>query len=1690
MSGSEEGPAGIDHGEAPWRRGPLATLAVLAVSLALVVTALAGLAPRESPSPTSSPTTAPVSGGTPSPSPPSTTGDYWAALGELPPIEPAATLTPDRADRAGVAPDTTFTLASRTTVAGAELAAGLAVEPAIALRILPGADRATVTVAPAQPLEPGTRYRFRLTGPDGALAGAWAFQVKGPLHVVTTIPGDRSSGVPVSSGIELTFDQDGVIDAAAHFSIEPKIEGRFETHGRTLVFVPGKLEPATLYTVTLQAGVGVTGSDVRLEQDFRLRFETGTTPTSTKEPDIALGRAVIEVSPAEKPVIVIAVYSPEDGTPTTRIPVEVYRLPDGDAALAAARTIADAPGWAQFSSAGLVSTAGLRRVMAFDATLQPIDWGSRWFRLPDRLERGTYVLVIPREGRDRQALLQVTNIASYAAASSTRSLIWVNELGGGPLAGVSATLDGGPRLGRTDARGLLVFDTPPALRTDVSDLHLIVLDAPNGERVFVPLGVRPRVSGYLSEIYGWGDPDPNADRYWSLLSTDRTLYRQTDTVHLWGYLRERDSGGVPDDATVSLRLPVWGADATAEDTPAIATAHVSPRSSGAFAAELPLADVPIGMYIVRLQAGGRTVKSSWITVDVIRKPAYELSIETDRHVLISGTGLRATVTARFYEGTRAPGMALSVGALDEAQTATTDSGGRAVVALTPKLWPDAEGYSSESVSARATGAEEGDISAYAPILVFPSTSWLDATAKLSGSELRLRGSVHEVDVARLERDHEKIFQGYFDPAFDPRGGPIAGAQVSVEVVEYIPVRRLIGRRYDFIAKKVVDEYEVTVTEKALGSQSVVSGPAGTFSLDLAVPDRDHGYRVVLRTRDANGGTAKLTLYASAPEPEGLPWIARPYLEVAAGCGQPTKPYGIGDEMRLTMRDGYGAYPTGQGNAYLFFTAQRGLRDVVVQDSPVFVDTFAAADAPNLTVEAVRFTGATYYGGAALSAAFTKQERELTVRLSTDARRYRPGGTVTVTVRTADRSGRPTSATVTLRAVDQKLFAIGGAVEEDPLGQLYEWVTDGLFASYASHPVPWSAAGDGCGDAGGGRDDFRDTVLYRQIETGPDGVGTVSFRLSDDLTSWHVSAAAVTAGLEAGVGSLLVPVGLPFFVEPTLAPEFLAGDRPILRLRAFGSDLRTGDPVTFTVASTTLGMAATTVAGRAFEAVDVPLPPLTVGEHALVISGTSGSGATALSDRLTRRFTVVAARLTRTETRFTTLGAGAVPEGDDGLTTYVFSDAGRGRYLPVLEGLAWDDGARLDQALAAAEARDLLVEIFGRDPTAFPDQNFDPNRYQRDGSGIALLPYAAPDLDLTVRTILAAPDRFDVTDLQSTMQAVLADADATRERQILALAGSAALGDDVLGQVRTAAALTDLTVRERLYLALAAAALGDLATAADLERGLLAEHGQRLGPWVRLQVGDTLDETVVATALWALVAVEVGDPLADEAEAYVEANPMADDLSNLQRLAFTVRALERTPSAPARFAYTVDGARTVVDLPVGGSRALTLTAPQRRTLRLDPLAGEVGVATSWQVPLDPATVTPDPNLTLTRRVTPAGPVAPGQLVTVDLSVRFGAQALKGCTDVVDLAPSGLAPVASLAGWPAADEVPSDILRPYLIAGQRVAFCATPDPRRSEIRMRYYGRVVTPGTFAWEPATAQSTIAAESLSLTPATTIELR
>lgn len=246
-----------------------------------------------------------------------------------------------------------------------------------------------------------------------------------------------------------------------------------------------------------------------------------------------------------------------------------------------------------------------------------------------------------------------------------------------------------------------------------------------------------------------------------------------------------------------------------------------------------------------------------------------------------------------------------------------------------------------------------------------------------------------------------------------------------------------------------------------------------------------------------------------------------------------------------------------------------------------------------------------------------------------------------------------------------------------------------------------------------------------------------------------------------------------------------------------------------------------------------------------------------------------------------------------------------------------------------------------------------------------------------------------------------------------------------------------------------------------------------------------------------MAAGIGDPIGPSLAAYVDANPAHDTLHVLDQVGYIERALDRTPAAAASFAYTVDGRRSVVDLRPGEGFTIALTASQREGLRLEPISGQVVLSASWTEPVDIGSLKVDPALKLRRTVTPAGSIPTDGLVVVDLTPTFGALAVHGCYQVVDLVPSGLAPVSRTDGWVGDDGT----MAPYDIVGQRVEFCVSneyptqasqndslppsspPGSAARVTKLRYLARIVTPGEYAWEPAVIQLTGAPEAVAFTP-------
>ena len=181
----------------------------LAAAAALAVVGVAAAVLLVAPPPRSTPAASPLAAASPSvasphpararPPPPPRAPTRPGSASCWLPLAPVATLEPGASDEAGIAPDARLTLTSLT----GEPAVGDGRPPPCEPRGGAGRGR---RARPADRDHRGER-RARTRHPvplrawrprTGRLAASWAFRVRSPVHVLSTIPGDRTTAVPVA----------------------------------------------------------------------------------------------------------------------------------------------------------------------------------------------------------------------------------------------------------------------------------------------------------------------------------------------------------------------------------------------------------------------------------------------------------------------------------------------------------------------------------------------------------------------------------------------------------------------------------------------------------------------------------------------------------------------------------------------------------------------------------------------------------------------------------------------------------------------------------------------------------------------------------------------------------------------------------------------------------------------------------------------------------------------------------------------------------------------------------------------------------------------------------------------------------------------------------------------------------------------------------------------------------------------------------------------------------------------------------------------------------------------------------------------------------------------------------------------------------------------------------------------------
>jgi len=1462
-----------------------------------------------------------------------------------------AALIPTVSDQSGVDVSSAFVFSFDGEVKASSVRKYLTVEPAMELGIHQGQSKSEVLVAPSEPLQPNTVYRFSLKT-DGEDVG-WAFQTKNVFGIAGVYPGDQMSDVPVNSGIEITFTHRNTIDISPYYQIEPAIEGDFLQHGRTVVFTPQQsFAPNTVYKITVKAGLPLADTKEKLTEDYTFSFETGN-EDGQKSHVLGWELQSTSLSFSTQQTPTFTMYSYNDRVNASqKVEMKVYSYASPTAyADALQKKAEEAPDWTYYARYNkMPDIAGLQMALDFDANATSDKYGGYALSCPEPLPAGYYVVIAEYRDISRSVFFQVSDLTAYLQPAEGQSLFWVHDLADGkPVNNATVTYYKTNKSAKTDKNGVAALEIPSSADKDKSKSSYDYNYEAKNDIYFIKAGDQSLVipdNSYM--IY---TSQSSANYNWQYLYLDRALYRNSDTVNFWGVFVPRDAAGISPN-TLSVRIYASG-----DDEPLLTT-DVK-LSGGTFMGSINLPNLPSGWYNIGVYNGDNYLFGSSLSVQDFIKASYELNATGEKRAIFAGDTAVFDLSTIGFEGTPMPNIKITYGFMDlQNKTLTTDGSGEAQLSI-PVKQKDTEDQhkrflSYENLYAYTQTPESGYVYANAYVMVLNSALGIKSEGKIKDGTGEVENYIYAADTDKVNNGASQYWE---EGAFD--GGPAAGQKASVKTYHLYWEKIPNGEYYyDYINKQKIPVYTYNEKKVLIDQTQVASDSQGksAYSFDTGkgeIPATDikgaeiedrNCFLVETSVTDAKGrtNTAAVYLYgeSGSKSPDGYDdWY---YLQADKEAYLLNEDYNVyfkhGDDSLLAEKEG----------AFLFISAQNGIRDYVVQDKPIYSATFKAENVPNIYLTGAYFDGKYYCQAYPISLNADVEQFKLDMDLSFDKEKYAPGDDAVLSLTVKDRAGRPRQAKVNLSLVDEAIFKIMDQYSD--LSGLYSGISSGLGSSLVTNSK--SMLADGYGGGGGGdearnsvRDYFPDAIKFVEVQTDKDGKAEIKITLPDNITAWRCTANAITDDIKIATVTKDINVTLPFFSEAITNSAYLDGDNITLFLRSSGA-LAEGK-ISYSAHLKKAGAVVKeiSVSSENNALTELPLGILRTGEYDLVVNSYSKVGG---QDSFSHHFSVVDNFHQVNHSAAFDMNDPSTIKGSNTYTTrIVISTPYRNQMINTLWQNSFSDSLRIESKLASLAAVQLLGEYddetFG-DLAAPDDSAISP--YQRSDGGIAFLPYADSDLVTSVKVAAIGGDQFSRNQMVSYFESFLYHKE-NREKQILALAGLASLGEPVLQEINLLMEEKDLNAEEQLYLIWGLLQCGDKQKASAALQNFLDANAQDLGDTMIIKGEDDLTITAARTMWAAMIAAYCGN-INDFFSLFnyvVKAD--SQDLFAIEEVLCAEGMLPRLSNNGAYFTYTVNGTSHKVELNGKDDYQITLLPEQLSNITFKNIKGNLSAMSYYQ-----------------------------------------------------------------------------------------------------------------------------------------------
>jgi alpha-2-macroglobulin len=776
------------------------------------------------------------------------------------------------------------------------------------------------------------------------------------------------------------------------------------------------------------------------------------------------------------------------------------------------------------------------------------------------------------DGGRQKALVNFTDIGVVSKLAGSRGLVWATQLSTGkPLAGAQVSVrDGKGRVtwsGTTDGDGVAVLPGTSQLVGERGGAGLDTQGEHYAEeregdlasvRIFVQQGadwtmVNPsRANGLAVWNYNVSvDGDRAPVKLRGFMHTDRGLYRPGEKVHVKGLARVTRLGAPLETPGDGKKVKVTVEDPRGK-TLVESAARLSAFGGFWFDVDLP-GDARLGDYVVRAQLDSGTFTRSF-SVEAYRPATFEVTGKVKEGLVVQKGTVRGTVSASYFYGApvRDAKVAMTVHSRSRRAKFTGYDEFEFVDGRRYDGYRD-ESEHSQNFLTEETGQLDDKGNATLAFAIGPNDVAFDAdlliNASVTAPSNEVIAKTFTVPFYRAQTYYGIKATGYFADVGKPQtaqivalgadGKPASGpAKVTVTRRDWNCVWEDWGYRGHYQCK----DNHITLVTKTIQL-------AGGKPVDLAfTPDVGGEYWIVVEGDNPKQSAAPAATQLYAWGDGGGSWKTSDSLSLEIVADK--KEYKAGDTATLLLK-------TDLAQATGLVTIERDgvieKRTIIVTPKTKHLTVPISGDyAPNVYVSVALVQGRIGDGPRGkprmrmgiVDLPVRPQDTTLAVAIETDKKEYRPGETVTATVKVSDAAGKPASAEVSITASDEGVLSLIGYETPDPIPTFYApW---GLGVSTATQveyirdiPGPNQDRPALGGDAVGTlRSRFVSTAVWTPgAVTDASGVATIKFTAPDNLTAFRVMALAADRGHRFGSGDKRFTVRKPLQLHQAL-PRFL------------------------------------------------------------------------------------------------------------------------------------------------------------------------------------------------------------------------------------------------------------------------------------------------------------------------------------------------------------------------------------------------------------------------------------------------------------------------------------------------------------------------------------------------------------------------